>query len=525
MEYVLTAAEMKAFDNMAIHEYGIGSLVLMERAALQTVKAIIDNYGKDISVGIVAGSGNNGGDGIAIARILKEEGICAEIIMIGDLSRLTTETAAQLETAQKLDIPICYEIKHLQYDVIVDAIFGIGLTRMIEGKFKETIEAVNASNAKIVAVDIPSGVHSDNGAVMGCAVKADLTVTFAYRKLGLLLYPGASYAGKVLCVSIGIPQAVVQDKRKGVVTFSNAKEDLQLPDRNPAGNKGTFGKVLLIAGSKKMGGACFLSALSAFRAGAGMVKIFTASDNRDYLLKTLPEAMIDTYEEDETGSISQKEANTLITDIAWADVVAIGPGISLSDKAKVILKRTLNDCSKSMVMDADALNILSQEADLLNSFAFANENSSQEIIFTPHLGEFSRLTNMPIEELKKNLIVHCKNFTKRYNVSLVCKDARTIVAKRGRLTYLNSSGNHGMATAGSGDVLTGIITGFLAQNMSGFEAAVMGTYIHGLAGDMAKDKMSAYYIMAQDIIQSLPFLTHEQENEKLRRNEESNETF
>lgn len=514
MEYVLTAAEMKAGDRAAIEEYGIESLVLMERAALQTVKVILDKYGSDIFVGIMAGSGNNGGDGIAIARILQEEGIRVEINMIGEPSKLSKETAAQLETAKKLNIPIHYGVEQTLYDVIVDAVFGIGITRNVEGKYRKAIEAMNASKAKIVAVDIPSGVNTDDGSIMGCAVKADITVTFAYRKLGLMLYPGASCAGEVVCVPIGIPKAVTAKKRTGIVTFTDKKKDLHFPERSPSGNKGTFGKVLLIAGSRSMGGACLLSALSAYRVGAGMVRIFTASQNRESLLKKLPEAIVDIYEDEKTAEhgvpeITQQESDALLSGLKWADIVAVGPGISMSEKAEEILKLTLAQCEKPMVIDADALNILSQNEALLQSFEYGCRKSDSDVIFTPHLGEFSRLTKCPVAEIRKDLIASCKAFTKKYDVSLVCKDARTLVLKRGKLTYLNTSGNDGMATAGSGDVLTGIIAGLLAQGYSGFEASVMGTYAHGLAGDIARSKTSAYYIMAQDIIKSLGGIAEE----------------
>lgn len=503
MEYVLTSAEMKAGDKAAIEEYGIGSLVLMERAALQTVSVILDRYGPDIYVGVMAGNGNNGGDGIAIARILQEQGIRAEINMIGEASKLSPEAAVQLETAKKLNIPIHYGVEHTLYDVIVDAIFGIGIARTVEGRYRKAVEAVNASRAKVVAVDIPSGVHTDDGSILGCAVKADITVTFAYRKLGLMLYPGASCAGEVVCVPIGIPKAVTAKKRSGVVTFTDWKKDLHFPARNPSGNKGTFGKVLLVAGSRNMGGACFLSALSAYRTGAGMVRIYTAVQNREGLLKKLPEAIVDTYDDNTDPGITPAESAALSAGLEWADIVAVGPGISLSEKAGTILEMLLNQCDKPMVVDADALNLLSQNAELLKRFAFEYRKNDSDVIFTPHLGEFSRLMQCPVAEIKKDMIASCKAFTRRYDVSLVCKDARTLVSKRGKLTYLNTSGNNGMATAGSGDVLTGIIAGLLAQGYSGFEASVMGTYAHGLAGDIAREKTSSYYIMAQDIIKAL----------------------
>ncbi len=243
--------------------------------------------------------------------------------------------------------------------------------------------------------------------------------------------------------------------------------------------------------------------MSAYRSGAGMVRIFTAAENRDSLLKKLPEAIVDTYGED----LCEEDFVTLQSAVEWADVVAVGPGLSMTAKANAILEMTLETCDKPLVLDADALNILSQKEELLRRFEYGRRKKDNDVIFTPHLGEFARLKKCPVTEIKKDLIGSCKTFTKKYDISLVCKDARSIVTKRGKLTYLNGSGNDGMATAGSGDVLTGIIAGLLAQGYSGFEAAVMGTYAHGLAGDDARKRTSAYFIMAQDIIKSLKNIT------------------
>lgn len=507
MEYVLTAAEMKKCDEAAISEYGICALVLMERAALGTADVVVNKYGKDIFAGVMAGSGNNGGDGIAAARILHERGIRVEINMIGEADKLTDETKTQLETAKKLGIPIFYGLEHTLYDVIIDAVFGIGLTRDVEGKYRKAIEEINASKAKVVAVDIPSGVNSDNAGIMGCAVKADITVTFEYRKIGIMLYPGASCAGEVICVPIGIPHSTADAKRTGVVTFTDKETDLALPDRKSFGHKGSFGKALFVAGSRSMGGACQLSALAAYRIGAGMVRVFTARENRESLLRKLPEAIVDTYaDRDDGGTISDAERKSLMDGVEWADVIAIGPGLSMSERAQDILRAVLEACDKPLVLDADALNILSKSDSLLDKLRFGRRKNDADTVLTPHLGEFARLMKCPISDIKKDMLGACKAFTRKYDVSLVCKDARTVIAKRGKLTYINSSGNDGMATAGSGDVLTGIVSGLMAQQMQGFEAAVVGAYAHGLAGDYARDNASAYFIMAHDIINSLKHL-------------------
>ena len=502
MKYVLTSTEMKSCDNRAIEEYGIASLVLMERAAWQTAQVVIERFGTDICVGVIAGTGNNGGDGIAIARILREQGVHTEIHLIGDEEKCSEETRIQLNTARKLEIPILYGAsEYYGYDVIIDAIFGIGLSRMVEGRYKTAIEAINASKAKVVAVDIPSGVNADDGSIMGVAASADITVTYQYRKLGQLLYPGAQLTGELICVPIGIPDEALETKQLSVATYT--KDDFCLPDRRPDGNKGTFGKVLLIAGSRSMGGACQLSALSAYRIGAGMVKVFTADVNRDSLLKKVPEAIISTYRDDDSLGVTQEELAELRASLEWADIVAIGPGLSVSPKAKTILECVIHENKVPLLMDADALNLLSQHEDLLSFFEYSNVACAYETVITPHMAEFARLVKCPIAEIKKDVLGYCRKFTNKYNITLVCKDARTFVCKKHKKIYLNTSGNDGMATAGSGDVLTGIIAGIMAQGVNCFEAAIMGTYAHGLAGDIAKAQSSSYYLMAQDIIQAL----------------------
>jgi len=502
MKYVLTSKEMKDCDTKAIEEFGIASLVLMERAAWQTAQIIMERFGTDICVGVIAGTGNNGGDGVAIARILREYGVHTELHLIGDERKCTQETRRQLETAIKLGIAVSYGAsEHYVYDVIVDALFGIGLTRVVEGRYKTAIEAMNASKAKVVAVDIPSGVSADDGTIMGSAVQADITVTYQYRKLGQLLYPGALMTGELICVPIGIPEETLDTRQIGIATYT--RDDFYMPLRRPDGNKGTFGKVLLVAGSRTMGGACQLSALSAFRIGAGMVKVFTADVNRDSLLKKVPEAMIATYTDDGRCGLKEEELAELRTSMEWADVVVIGPGLSVSPKAKSILEVVIYENKVPLVMDADALNLLAQDEKLLSFFEYANAASAYETVITPHMAEFARLIKHPVSEIKKDVLGYCRSFTNKYNMTLVCKDARTFVCKRHKKIYLNTSGNDGMATAGSGDVLTGIIAGIMAQGTDCFEAAVTGTYAHGLAGDIAKEQSSSYYLMAQDIIQAL----------------------
>lgn len=502
MEYILSSKEMKNCDEKTTSQYGIPAIILMERAALETAKIIVDEYGTDIFVGVVAGNGNNGGDGIAVARILKEYGIHSEILVSGNQDHFSELMKQQIEIAQKVGIPIRYLFDTLCYDVIIDAMYGIGLSRDIEGEDRKIIQAINEADAKIISIDIPSGVNATSAKIMGCCVKADITVTYGFKKYGHILSPGTSMCGKVICVPIGIPDDLVFEQKNKAIIFN--ENDLTLPKRNPFGNKGTFGKVLLISGSKNMGGACQLSAMSAFRIGAGMVKVFTSASNKDSILRKIPEIMVSTYN-DVQDCITENEKEELNQNIQWASVVAIGPGLSTSPKAVSILNYFLKINNKPVVIDADALNIISQDQNLLA--IFEKEDLGFDVIMTPHLGEFSRLIKHPIVDIKNNFIQFARSFTHKYHVTLVLKDARTVVTRRNCTPYINISGNSGMATAGSGDVLTGIIAGLLAQGMDTHQAAVMGTFAHGLAGDIAKSNTSAYYIMSQDIIQALKYIS------------------
>lgn len=505
MKYIVDAQEMKTFDQNTIQKTGIPSMVLMERASVATADFIQQTYGNELRILILAGSGNNGGDGIAIARILKERGMNTEILLCGNENHFTPETKQQLMIAQNLNIPVSSEITLWDYDLYVDAIFGIGLSRKVEGHYAELIENLNLMKSPIISVDIPSGIDASTGEVLGIAVKASYTITFGFEKLGLILYPGNTYAGKIKCMDMGINEHSFYSQTPSFYTFDHS--DVSLPARNPNGNKGTFGKVFLIAGSKMMYGACIFAALSAYRMGVGMVKILTHEDNIENLKKKIPEALLASYN-DNTSEESLRKS--IEEGISWSNVIAIGPGIGCDLSSQQLIKILFEtNNSTPVVCDADALNILAKNQDLMNLIKIGNRRSNYDLVFTPHVAEFSRLCHIPMKELKNNIFHEATKFVSQYDVVLACKDARSIVMKQGEQSYLNITGNDGMATAGSGDVLTGIITGLMAQGMSGYKAACLGEYLHGFAGDIAKKKTNAYYIMAQDIISSLQYLQKE----------------
>lgn len=486
MEKIVTGRQMKCLDQYTIEQKGIPSLVLMERAGLSVFEAIKRAKFSLEKVLVLCGTGNNGADGVVIARLLHLAGYHTDVCILGKPENFTIEMQKQIDIGRNYGISFVKSFCISEYTVIVDAIFGVGLSREIVGNLKETIQELHNFRGKVVAVDIPSGICSHTGKVFGCAVKADLTVTFGYRKVGLCLYPGADYAGKVVTADIGIyhePKLLLQPE-----IFTYTKDDLKKIQRKQDGNKGNFGKILLIAGSKDIFGAAYLSGMAAMRTGAGMLKICTHKENKN-LFSCFPETMLLCYEDNEDIT---KE---LLESFIWADVIGIGPGIGLGKQAEKFLDTVLLYGKKPLVIDADAIGMLREREILL-------KNYPQEVILTPHLGEFSRLTGISIKKWKENPIKITQEIAKTLSVVLVCKDARTIISNESESIYLNLSGNDGMASAGSGDVLTGIILSFLAQGKGAQEAACLGVYLHGVAGDLAAERKGRAAMLARDLIEA-----------------------
>lgn len=493
MKYIVNAQEMKQYDENTVTAFHMPSIVLMERAALAVTEEIEKLPISGRKVLVVAGKGNNGGDGLAIGRLLMQRGCDVTCVMIGGTSGISEQTALQREILQKYGLETGCKLSDAEYDIIIDAMFGIGLTREISGEYATAIEYINASDAYVIAVDMPSGIHTDTGHIMGKAVRADMTVTFAFIKRGLILYPGAEYAGNVICREIGITTDSFLNKKPSCFTYEPS--DLKrLPARAPYGNKGTFGKVLLIAGSKNMSGACLMAGESIYRTGAGLVRIMTVEENRSLIQEKLPEAVLVTYE------ASKYPEEALEENLAWADCIAIGPGLGQSDVAALIMEKVLQE-SKPLIIDADGINLIAEREAYKELLKMR-----QNVILTPHLGEFARLTKTSVSCITENIIKVAGTFARDYDVTLVCKDARTVVCSKDRAVYLNSSGNSGMATAGAGDVLTGIITGLVAQKMDLYDAAVLGVYMHGLTGDLAAEKYNEYYVTAGSLIEQLQYI-------------------
>ena len=500
MQYLITGEQARAIDAYTIRGCGVPSLVLMERASLAVAEECERMVRKctDCRFLAVCGNGNNGGDGIAAARILFARGYKAEILLAGDPDRLSDDCAAQLKIAAHFGVPVQRFCDLSSYDVLIDALFGTGLSREVSGKYAVLIKEMNSSGTRICAVDIASGVHAGTGQILGTAVNAEVTVTFGDQKLGMVLYPGALSCGRIVCAEIGFaPQA---REEAGVCYFAPEPSDLQkIPKRHPDSHKGSYGKVLTIAGSRNMAGAAALSGRAAYLAGAGLVTLLTPECNRVILQTLVPEAVMKTYDED--GALPE-EFPALMSD---ASVVVIGPGLGMSEKAQQLVHGVIRSAQCPVVMDADALNILAQHPEWMEEMRTASELCSRaSFILTPHKRELSRLTGDNIQSLQEKLLQICVAFSRNYGVILVAKDARTLVSDGTGNVFVNTSGNDGMACGGSGDVLTGIIAALAAQGSSPLDAARLGVYLHGLAGDAAAARKGRYGMTASDIAGALP---------------------
>ena len=500
MRYLVTGKEMKLLDQNTSGYFKVPELVLMEQAAMHFVWRLCDVLKETITKGnakgiVFCGLGNNGADGIAIARLLNEKGIATEICKVNDLLKEKGTTSSSYQVQESIYETYKYPVQsdwnvicNSEYDFVIDAVFGIGLSRILNEEYVQIIQNMQKVKGEKVAVDMPSGVNADNGQIMGMALQCDYTITFSFAKVGQYVWPGSEYAGKVYVEDMGITEASWLGKKPTMACLE--KSDLNcLPKRPAHSNKGTFGKLLVIAGNVNMAGAAIFTAKAAYRCGVGLVKVYTHEENRAIIQQAIPEALVSTY-----GNDIKKEQ--LIDDIQWADAVVIGPGLGQSPLAHKLVEVVRESASVPVVWDADALNILSQNTEALLL-------PHTEYILTPHLGEFSRLTDKSIFWIQNHFVESAIDFARTYDVVCVLKDFRTVSANSYGMSFLNLSGNNGMATGGSGDVLAGIIGALLVQGVNGIESAAFGVFIHGLAGDAAREKMGTHAVMASDIIDAL----------------------
>lgn len=519
MKAVLNGKEMKEFDARSIKGYGIPSLVLMERAAMAVAEKAEEILEKEEAgtVWSVCGFGNNGADGVAAARMLFLKGYDVKIVFPQRDGKGSEELEAQLNVVKRLGIPVMTaedlpdpvekkipvqpfrkagERKRSCRGVILDAIFGIGLSRNVEGAYRKLIRWINGQeDMKVIAVDVPSGISSDNGSVMGDAVRADVTVTFGEKKLGQVLFPGRELCGHLFVKDVGfVPESSAE--REKHVQMLDREDLLRIPARMADSNKGTYGKVLVMAGAKNMAGASLLSARAAYRMGAGLVKVFTPEENRLIVQEKLPEAILATYDTKEAEKDPENFARKIARETEWADVIVLGPGIGMEDYARCMVENVLKDAYVPIILDADALNLAAEYRELTGYF-------TENIIVTPHMKEMSRLTGIQIEEMKENPVRTAREFADQYGVVCVLKDAATVIAGRDGKTFVNGSGTPAMAKGGSGDVLTGVIAGLVALGLEESDAAALGVYVHGLAGEAAEKHFGVHGVLAGEITDCL----------------------
>lgn len=509
MKYAVSGAQMEQIDRDTIRRIGIPSMVLMERAALSVVEAVeklaqeVRNSKTDVKVLVACGTGNNGADGIAVGRILHGRGYSVTVLLAGGSGHGTEENLAQQRIADCLGVPMAEfgNIVSDSPDIIVDAVFGAGLSRAVEGEYRELLAQLAQKSllcsSKVVAVDLPSGIHSGTGAVLGTALSADVTITFGYVKTGLCLNPGKSSAGAVCVADIGFSDISLRNVGWDAVLLEPMDLNM-LPERRGDGNKGTFGKALVIAGSCGMSGAAYLSALGAYRAGAGLVKVLTVPENRMILQSQLPEAIVEIYEPDQfLAENEQAGAENLVKEqCGWADVIVLGPGLGRAPYVERLVEAVLSNAYVPIVLDADGLNCVAEHSYLTGYF-------TENIIVTPHMGEMARLTGCDVKELKADPLQSARRYSARCGVTCVMKDAVTVTADKDGKAWINGSGCSSMAKAGSGDVLTGVIAGLVARGMECAQAAAFGAYIHGLAGERAAAECGVNGVLARDIADRL----------------------
>lgn len=514
---VVTAAEMRQIDQDTIDGIGIPGIVLMETAGSAIVRAIEQHYPTRKRIGIFAGKGNNGGDGIVIARQLAHIGYDVYLFLVSPPESFTDEAAVNLQIAKNLKLRITeiltdatleteksVSFNHITHcELLVDAIFGTGLHGEVREPIATIINTINNLSIPTLSVDLPSGLDADTGNPLGTCVRADRTVTIGLPKRGLFLHPGAEFAGKLEVIDIGFPEQVVTAQNIKVHWTTAAAASEWVPSRPAASHKGTYGRVLVIAGATGMTGAAALASKAALRVGAGLVTLATPKHLNSILEGLLPEVMTLPLPETDAGSLAVSAVSTLL-ELAekTKSVLAIGPGLSQNPETVTLVHQLVRENQAQglglrMVIDADGLNALAQATELIPLL-------SKDTVLTPHPGEMARLTNTSVPTLELDRISTAQQFANEHGVTLVFKGAPTVTGTPDGNVWINSTGNPGMATGGMGDVLTGVIVGLMAQGVSSEQAGALGVYVHGLAGDIAVEKSGMHGLIASDVLETVP---------------------
>jgi NAD(P)H-hydrate epimerase len=506
---VVTASEMRELDSRAVAECGIPSLLLMENAGAETVRELLDAFPNAAGSGVLVlcGRGNNGGDGFVIARRLLGRGVSVRTILLARRDEIRGDARVNLDILEKLgaapvEVGADGGLSVVQdaiesADLVVDALLGTGAQGPARGSVADTIDCVNRSGRPVVSVDIPSGLGADQPDVPGLAVRAVLTVTFALPKRSLVLFPAAAHAGAVRVVDIGIPRRLWEDAPPGVGLLEAADVAPAFPVRPAAAHKGTFGHVLVVAGSAGKTGAAALAALGALRVGAGLVTLAVPASLQDILEAKLTETMTVAVPETEARTIARDALDALLDLARGKDAVAIGPGLGMHPSTHALVRELVARLPVPVVVDADGINALAGADDCLRRAAGPR-------VLTPHPGECSRLVGLPADAVLRDRIPLVQRTAADLRATLVLKTARTLVGHPTGGVAVVPTGNPGMGTGGAGDVLTGLIAGMIARGVEPLLAARAGAYVHGLAGDLAAEHLGQEAMIAGDLLEWLP---------------------
>ncbi len=506
--YIVTASEMQQMDKSTI-DFGLPGRVLMENAGCGAAQILLERFCANSikKVGILAGRGNNGGDGFVIARRLAQKGIDVNVYLLAKASLVKGDALENLKLLYPLEIPvfeiterksfIANQIIMRDRDIWVDAIFGTGLKSNIDGNIKDVISFINSLEKPVFAVDISSGIDSDTGQIHGECIRADVTATFGYAKIGHYIYPGAEYSGEIEIVDIGIPNIIADKIAPKQSLLKHERICSILKPRRKDAHKGSTGHVLVIGGSPGKTGAAAMTALAAMRAGAGLVTLGVPKSLHNVIESSTLEVMSCPLVENSEGFLSESSFDAVMHNVTGKKCLAIGPGIGTDPSTKKLIIRLLCEIELPVVLDADGLNLLAGETNELKKL-------KSPAVLTPHPGEMSRLTGKTVLQIQNNRVACAREFAAEYNVHLVLKGAGTVIAHPDGSVFINSTGNSGMASGGMGDILTGIIAGFIAQNYSAEDAVKLGVYLHGAAGDDLSESMGPFGFLASDMLKILP---------------------
>ena len=505
---ILTAAQMREADRFTIEEIGIPSLVLMENAGRQVVAAIEAAYEEQLAgrVAVLCGRGNNGGDGVVVARTLLQRGIDAAVFVVGSLADVRGDARVNLDILGRLGVTVVeindeqsWELHFSevsQCTLLVDAIFGTGLRSALSGMMETVIADINASDIPIVSIDVPSGLSADTAHLIGDCVQASMTVTLAAPKMPLVLPPAEAYAGDVVIADIGIPPEVI-DGLDGPHVELLTPEQLRdvVEPRAADSHKGDFGRVTVVAGSRGKTGAAHLAAVAALRSGAGLVTIATPASCQPIVASMAAEFMTEPLGESEAGTVCGGSVERVLE--LPHDVMACGPGLGRTPDAGEFVRALLDRATVPLVLDADALTVLADDPGRLTG------REERDVIITPHPGEMARLIGSSVEEVQANRIQVATDFATTHRVYVVLKGHRTIIATPEGRAFINPTGNPGMATGGTGDVLTGMIAAWLAQLLDAEAACRLAVFLHGAAGDLAEAELGQSAMIASDLLDEL----------------------